>query len=210
MFTIQNIVCTANLGSTLYLPGLTEALGVAEYNPKRFAAVTFRLRWPKTTALFFGSGKIVCAGAKTKNLARLALLYYVDIIRKRLGLAVGVYDFRVQNVVASANAGAPLCLERLCAQKAQYTSYEPELFPGVVYRCPEAPCVMLVFDSGRMVITGGKCEEDIRRSWEHIAPVVAQCHAASAGPGLTVTHKKNLLERVGLSEEDLAPILNDI
>jgi transcription initiation factor TFIID TATA-box-binding protein len=179
MYHIQNIVCTCNIGSTLYLPGLVEALHVAEYNPKRFAAVTFRLRYPKTTALYFGSGKIVCAGAKTKNGARLALLYYVDLVRKRMGLDVGIYEYKVQNVVASASMPWGIDLERLYNFYNKESSYEPELFPGLIFRTAACPCVFLIFDSGRMVITGGKSEGDIRISYTTIVPLLEKCRTTA-------------------------------
>ena len=88
---VQNVVCTCNIGCTLFLPGLARILEVGEYNPKRFAAVTFRLRYPKSTALYFGSGKIVCTGTKSKHAARLAMMKYIHLIRTRLGLQVGMY-----------------------------------------------------------------------------------------------------------------------
>lgn len=59
----------------------------AEYNPKRFAAVIMRIREPRTTALIFSSGKMVCTGAKSEEQARLAARKYARIIQ-RLGFEV--------------------------------------------------------------------------------------------------------------------------
>ena len=215
MYTVQNIVCTCNMGSTLYLPGLVQALQVAEYNPKRFAAVTFRLRYPRTTCLLFGSGKLVCAGAKSLNQARLALLYYVDTVRKRTGLEVDVYDFRVQNIVASATMPHGLDLERIFTEHSRESSYEPELFPGLIFRTGEAPCVFLLFDSGRMVITGGKCERDIAVSHAYITPLLGGYEARAPGTGgISQVHKRVLRQHVDelelLGEEDLAPLLEGL
>jgi transcription initiation factor TFIID TATA-box-binding protein len=172
---IQNIVCTANVGSTLYLPGLARVLHGCEYNAKRFSAVTFRLREPKTTALFFGSGKIVCTGAKTKNDARLALMKYVNIIRKRTKLDVNVFDFDIQNVVASANVGFPISLEKVCVNYRKESSYEPELFPGLIFRKRHLTVVFLIFLSGKLVITGAKDPSEIKAAFNTIVPILLTC-----------------------------------
>lgn len=59
----------------------------AEYNPKRFAAVIMRIREPRTTALIFSSGKMVCTGAKSEDDSKLAARKYARIIQK-LGFEV--------------------------------------------------------------------------------------------------------------------------
>jgi transcription initiation factor TFIID TATA-box-binding protein len=57
------VVATVNLQCTLDLKAIALRARNAEYNPKRFAAVIMRIRDPKTTALIFGSGKVVRAAA---------------------------------------------------------------------------------------------------------------------------------------------------
>lgn len=162
---IQNVVCTCNVGSTLYLPYLVRALPCAEYNSKRFAAVAARLVDPKATALFFGSGKIVCTGTKSKNAARLALLKFVRLVRC-LNPEVSMYNFVIQNVVASAQFPFHLNLSALRAKCGAEASYEPELFPGLIYRPVLTHLVFLVFSSGRMVITGAKNATEINTEYQ--------------------------------------------
>lgn len=65
----------------------------AEYNPKRFAAVIMRIREPRTTALIFSSGKMVCTGAKSEEDSRLAARKYARIIQK-LGFTVSILKLR--------------------------------------------------------------------------------------------------------------------
>jgi transcription initiation factor TFIID TATA-box-binding protein len=157
---IQNVVVTCNVGSTLYLPSIAKNVPGSEYNVRRFAAVTSRLREPRTTALFFGSGKVVCTGASSVNAARLSLLKFVRILR-RIGLVVNMNQFRVQNVVASAGLGYQLKLGALLQKCGVYASYEPALFPGLVYRPADTPIVFLLFRSGRVVITGAKTTSQV-------------------------------------------------
>ena len=92
--TLQNIVSTANLGSKLDLRTIALNCRNAEYNPKRFAAVIMRIREPKTTALIFSSGKMVCTGAKSEELSRDAAKKYAKAIKK-VGFNVEMKDFKI-------------------------------------------------------------------------------------------------------------------
>ena len=169
---IQNIVCTCNLGSTIYLPFLVRSLPSAEYNNKRFAAVTTRLVRPKATALFFGSGKVVCTGTQTKNAARLALRKFVRMVRS-VDLEVGMYNCEIQNVVASAKLSHLVNLVVLCSHCGACASYDPELFPGMVYRPDNSHIVFLIFSSGRTVITGAKNENEVGIAFKRIKRLLA-------------------------------------
>jgi transcription initiation factor TFIID TATA-box-binding protein len=91
---LQNIVSTANLGCRLDLRKIALNCRNAEYNPKRFAAVIMRIREPKTTALIFTSGKMVCTGAKSEELSRDAAKKYSKAIKK-VGFQVSMQDFKI-------------------------------------------------------------------------------------------------------------------
>ncbi|KAH7695515.1 hypothetical protein AAVH_37425, partial [Aphelenchoides avenae] len=120
----------------------------AEYNPKRFAAVIMRIRQPKTTALIFRSGKIVCTGAKCEEDSKAAARKYARIIQK-LGFKAKFTEFKVQNIVASVDLKFPVRLEALCLAHDQFSTYEPELFPGLIYRMMVPRVVLLIFGSGK-------------------------------------------------------------
>ena len=115
----------------------------AEYNPRKFSAVVMRLREPRCTALVFQSGKLVCTGAKSEAAAKRGARIYAAIIAK-IGFPVQFTGFRLQNVVATVNVGFPIRLEALAFAHNTYASYEPELFPGLIYRLLE-PAVILTF-----------------------------------------------------------------
>ena len=151
--TLQNIVSTVNLGCHLDLKKIALYARNAEYNPKRFAAVIMRIRSPRTTALIFSSGKMVCTGAKSEDDSRLAARKYARIIQK-LSFPAKFLDFKIQNIVGSIDVGFCLRLEYFHACHSQFSSYEPELFPGLIYRLHEPKVVLLIFVSGKVVITG--------------------------------------------------------
>jgi transcription initiation factor TFIID TATA-box-binding protein len=122
---------------------------------------------PKAAALIFGSGKIVCTGAKSIADVRLAIKRIVEEIRKAGMEIPGEPEVIVQNVVATANLGAELNLDAI-AIGLDNTEYEPEQFPGLVYRMKDPKVVLLLFGSGKIVITGAKSLEDAERAAENV------------------------------------------
>lgn len=171
--TLQNIVATVNLDCRLDLKTIALHARNAEYNPKRFAAVIMRIRDPKTTALIFASGKMVVTGAKSEDDSRLASRKYARIIQK-LGFNAKFMDFKIQNIVGSCDVKFPIRLEGLAYSHGMFSSYEPELFPGLIYRMVSPKIVLLIFVSGKIVLTGAKVREEIYRAFESIYPVLSE------------------------------------
>ncbi|KAF2871858.1 transcription factor TFIID-domain-containing protein [Massariosphaeria phaeospora] len=170
--TLQNIVATVNLSARLDLKTIALHARNAEYNPKRFAAVIMRIREPKTTALVFASGKMVVTGAKSEDDSRLASRKYARIIQK-LGFNAKFTDFKIQNIVGSCDIKFPIRLEGLASRHHTFSSYEPELFPGLIYRMMKPKIVLLIFVSGKIVLTGAKVREEIYQAFELIYPVLS-------------------------------------
>ncbi|KAL2046315.1 hypothetical protein N7G274_001762 [Stereocaulon virgatum] len=169
--TLQNIVATVNLDCRLDLKTIALHARNAEYNPKRFAAVIMRIRDPKTTALIFASGKMVVTGAKSEDDSKLASRKYARIIQK-LGFNAKFTDFKIQNIVGSCDIKFPIRLEGLASRHHMFSSYEPELFPGLIYRMIKPKIVLLIFVSGKIVLTGAKVREEIYQAFEMIYPVL--------------------------------------
>nr|O17488.1 RecName: Full=TATA-box-binding protein; AltName: Full=TATA sequence-binding protein; Short=TBP; AltName: Full=TATA-binding factor; AltName: Full=TATA-box factor; AltName: Full=Transcription initiation factor TFIID TBP subunit [Artemia franciscana]CAA05488.1 TATA-binding protein [Artemia franciscana] len=168
---LENIVSTVNLGCRLDLKKIALQARNAEYNPKRFAAVIMRIREPRTTALIFSSGKMVCTGAKSEEDSRLAARKYARIVQK-LGFSAKFLDFKIQNMVGSCDVKFPIRLEGLVLTHGQFSSYEPELFPGLIYRMVKPRIVLLIFVSGKVVLTGAKVRQEIYDAFENIYPIL--------------------------------------
>jgi transcription initiation factor TFIID TATA-box-binding protein len=171
--TIQNVVATVQMGCRLDLRSIVRQARNAEYNPRRFAAVIMRIREPKTTALMFASGKMVCTGAKSEAMAQLAAKKYVRVVQK-CGMAAEFKEFKVQNMVGSCDVQFPIRLEVLAHSHAMFCSYEPEIFPGLIYKMKQPKVVLLVFVSGKIVLTGAKSRADIYQAFENIFPVLQE------------------------------------
>lgn len=144
---------------------------------QRFAAVIMRIREPKTTALIFASGKMVVTGAKSEDDSKLASRKYARIIQK-LGFNAKFTDFKIQNIVGSCDVKFPIRLEGLAFSHGTFSSYEPELFPGLIYRMVKPKIVLLIFVSGKIVLTGAKQREEIYAAFEAIYPVLSEFRKA--------------------------------
>lgn len=182
LIRIQNIASTANLGAKLDLKKIALKCRNTEFNPRRFGAVIMRLREPRATALIFASGKMVVTGVKSTHNATLAAKTFTYIV-ERVGFKPSdMIDFKVQNIVGTADCGFPIRLEGLVYAHSAFASYEPELFPGLIYRLVSPRVVFLIFVSGKVVITGAKKETDLSNALTKLYPVLVEfkkTHVAS-------------------------------
>ncbi|XP_076251111.1 uncharacterized protein LOC143190592 [Rhynchophorus ferrugineus] len=168
---LQNIVSTVNLDCKLDLKKIALHARNTEYNPQRFPAVIMRIKEPRTTALIFSSGKMVCTGAKSEEDARLSGRKFARIIQK-LGFPAKFLDFKIQNMVGSSDVNFQIRLEGLALKHGSFSSYEPELFPGLIYRMVKPRIVLLVFLSGKVVLTGAKRRHEINEAFDNIYPIL--------------------------------------
>lgn len=165
----------------------------AEYNPSRFPAVVMRIREPKTTALIFAKGKMVITGAKSEKGAMQAGKIFEKAIQKVLNgrsedgveearptesralmLTVNMTAFKIQNIVASCDVGFSIKLESLKETQEKFSRchYEPELFPGLIYKMESPRVVLLIFTSGKIVLAGAKTRQQIYQAYTKIFPVL--------------------------------------
>ena len=155
---LQNVVATASLDQTLDLMAIMKVFRNVEYRPKKFPGLVFRLKRPKTATLIFRTGKMVCTGAKSEKLAHTAIRKVVKELKNNGIIILGKPVIVVQNIVASANLQGKIDLE-LAADIMENVMYEPEQFPGLIYRMGVPKVVILIFASGKLVCTGGKSAE---------------------------------------------------
>lgn len=171
---MQNIMATCNLCTRVDLNKVTQTARNAEYNPKRFQAVIMRIREPRTTALIFASGKMIVTGARDIQDAEHASKKYVAIINK-CGFPQAVFrEFKVQNITASCDVGFPIKIEALCYANQGHATYEPELFPGLIYRMTDPKVTMICFVSGKIVLTGARSQEALTLAFQKLFPKLCE------------------------------------
>ena len=160
IINIENVVASATLNQKVDLNAVVKGFPGVEYRPEQFPGLVFRLKRPKTATLIFNSGKMVCTGAKSEKEARRAVMKVVKELKKGGIIIIGKPELKIQNIVASASLGGRIDLEKATYDLGK-TMYEPEQFPGLIYRMAEPKVVILLFASGKLVCTGAKKEQDV-------------------------------------------------
>ncbi|GAG70162.1 unnamed protein product, partial [marine sediment metagenome] len=167
---VQNIVASTAFADKLDLDIIIHSVEGTEYEPEQFPGLVYKLRDPKTATLLFKSGKANCTGAKNLEDVRKSIDTIAKTLRK---LGVNVYknlEITVHNMVATSDLGGELNLtETAMALGLENIEYEPEQFPGMVYRIKEPKVVMLLFSSGSIVCTGAKSVEDVSTAAEKLS-----------------------------------------
>ncbi len=160
---IENIVASASLGIRVPLEKIVEHLEGTEYEPEQFPGLVYRMKDPKAAALIFSSGKIVCTGARSIADVRKVVKKVADMIKDAKLGEPKKYSIQIENIVASAKLPSRLNLDKI-AFELENSEYEPEQFPGLVYRMKDPKAAFLLFSSGKVVCTGVRKVEDIESS----------------------------------------------
>ena len=166
--SIQNVVASAAFNHPIDLNAIVKAFPHVEYRPEVFPGLAFRLKKPKTCTLIFKTGRMVCTGAKSEKEARKAILKTARKLKNGGIIITGKPQITIQNIVASGILCGPIDLERMCELTHEGGSlmYEPEQFPGAIYRMESPKVVFLIFSAGKIVCVGAKKEEEIYEAVE--------------------------------------------
>ena len=166
--TIQNVVASAALGQEIDLESVALDLNNADFDPEQFPGLIYRPETAEATCLIFRSGKISCTGGGSVEVAHETIQTAMEAFRE-LGIEISEVDVTVQNVVLDADLGETLNLEAIAIGFGlEDVEYEPEQFPGLVYRLGDPDVVALLFGSGKMVITGTKTRDEAEEALEAI------------------------------------------
>jgi len=168
---IQNVVASGSLNQKFNLLDIQKVFVTTEYNPKRFPGLVFRLKRPKTSTLIFNSGKMVCTGAKSAKMAKSAIRKVVRELKKAGIIILGKPQITIQNIVASGNLKGNVDLE-MAADLLDNVMYEPEQFPGLIYRMRDPKVVLLIFASGKIVCTGAKSESMVQEAVQKLYGII--------------------------------------
>ena len=169
---IQNIVASAILSDKLDLDYIAQSIEITEYEPEQFPGLIYRLKNPKTATLLFRSGKVNCTGAKNIEDVQKTLWSIADELRN---IWIEIYknnkfEITIQNIVATANLNGEMNLDQVAVGLGlENIEYEPEQFPGLVYRIKMPKVVMLLFSSGKIVCAGSRTFSDVSLAIENLA-----------------------------------------
>ena len=181
---IVNVVSMVDLGCQLNLSDIAKSCKNSEYNPARLNAVIMRIKEPKSVALIFNSGKMVCAGAKNEADSKTAARKFAKTVKKLVNEVI-FKNFRIINMVATCDFKFRVHLTKLNSEisyKLRKTlnskelekkiSYEPQIFPGLIYHMDKPKLAVLIFSSGKVNFVGIKKKDDAFEALKNIQPII--------------------------------------
>jgi len=166
-YKIQNIVATASLEKPIPLTKLARTQPNTEYNPETFPGLVLRVKEPKSAVLVFSSGNLVCTGTKSTTQVRQVIDAVIKQLKKINVNITTKPKIVVQNIVASGTINLKLNLNFL-ALEMENTEYEPEQFPGLVYKLVDPTATFLLFSNGKLVCTGTKTKQQLEDSMKQL------------------------------------------
>jgi len=194
----HNMVSTVHVlmhGGKLDLDFIARCMRYSNYDRKRFAAITVRIANPKITALLFSSGKLVVTGAVSKQMAMNATRLIMDNIKRLHARSQITYkQHLIQNIVCNVRVPniTSIDIARIYKERNNLCTYQPKIFPGLIFRPSLSPIVLLVFESSRIIVTGGRTYNDILSGFNEVFVVLQQYFrsgsAAAHAPGSVVSH----------------------
>ena len=177
-FKIENVVATVIMEITekIVLTKIARKFDDTEYNPERFPGLIMRIKEPKSTFLIFSTGKMVITGLRRADEASSGVKKVIKNIRKA-GIEVSNPVITIQNIVASGDLHTFIDLN-LAAILMDNAMYEPEVFPGLIYRMKDPKTVFLLFSTGKIVCTGAKTKESVKEAVLKLNNVVRELGVA--------------------------------
>ena len=164
---VVNIVVSTSLKHDIPLEKMAATLSNTEYNPEQFPGLVIRIKEPKTSALIFSSGKVVCTGARSMDKVEESIKKIIKSLEK-INVKITIKpEIKIQNIVASGSVGMDLNLNTL-AMKLENTEYEPEQFHGLVYKLAAAKATFLLFSNGKIVCKGTKSEKEVHAALDKL------------------------------------------
>jgi len=166
---VENIVASGAIAGSIDLEMVSDKIKNCELNTKRFPGAVYRIEKPKIASLIFSSGKVVLTGIRNNQDLHDGLELIMQSLRDA---GVDTYDepqVAVTNIVCSYDIGRYINLNKVVITlNLENIEYEPEQFPGLVYRIEDPKIVALLFSSGKIILTGGKTIEDIKRGLDFL------------------------------------------
>ena len=172
---IQNIVATTSLGKEVPLTKLAKTIVTTTYNPETFPGLILRVKKPKSAVLVFASGNLVCTGTKSILQVKQVIEQVIKTLKKINIKVTGKPKITVQNIVASGSVNMSLNLNYL-ALELENTEYEPEQFPGLVYKLIEPNATFLLFSNGKLVCTGTKNNQQLEDSMKQLIKTLKEAN----------------------------------
>ena len=166
-----NVVGSGSLATEFDLEQISAALGQdAAYDPEKYPGMYLRSAEEAPLITLYRTGKYIVTGADSVGGAQRRREQFLDRLADE-GIIDAPTDewFSIQNVVCTGELTEGVNLNAIAIGLGlEQTEYEPEQFPGLIYRPTEFPCVLLLFATGKVVVTGCTDKQTAEEAFSHL------------------------------------------
>ena len=178
---INNIISSVNLGCTLNLKNISQKIKNAEYNANKTSTIILKSKKSKIKGTLFSDGKMICSGGQSVSEAKTACNKFSKIVKK-MGYKVELKDFRIQNIIMSYDIQFKISLSDLYNKinnlvnnsNKNYVKYNKEIFPGVIFYIDDFKINITIFETGKVILSGGKKRKDIEEIFRNLYPILIE------------------------------------
>ena len=183
---INNIITSANLGNNLYLNNIALKLKNVDYNLNKSSNLTLKAKNCKIIATIFSNGKMICSGAKNEKESKASCVKYAKIIKK-IENNVDLKDLKIQNMVATFDVRFKINLDKLFKEintlinnskkfgnNYNYCKYNKNEYPGLVFYMNDSKINFVVYETGKVVLSGAKSRNEINDVFKNIYPLLIE------------------------------------
>lgn len=156
---IQNVMTSGKFGHLLDLDEIAASLPNIEFNPSNYNGIIYRMDEPEAVLFMYSKGTIVAVGYKSREASIEAIRKTVELIREKRITVESEPVIQVHNILATVTTGSSINIE-LASMKLEYSVYEPEQFPGLVYK-PTPGIAVSLFSQGKITVTGARTESEV-------------------------------------------------
>jgi len=166
---IENIVASGRIADALDIEYLSGVLDGCVLNRKKFPGAVYHMKDPEIALLLFSSGKVVMTGISNRNEFEEGVSAVIRQLQHHGVETLASPDVSISNMVCSYDSGDFINLNKVVLTLShESVEYEPEQFPGLVYRIADPKVVALLFSSGKCIITGAKNLDDVKVSIDYL------------------------------------------
>jgi transcription initiation factor TFIID TATA-box-binding protein len=162
---IENIVASSKIASKLSIKQLSTKLKGTSYNPEEFTGLTIKFKDPNVAVLLLPNGKAVSTGAKNLDQVNNSIKKVSNRLKKAGVTIRKKQETEVQNIIVTTNLKKELHLSSIAkGLLLENTNYEPDQFPGLIYKIENSSAIVIIFSSGKLVCTGSKSLEEATKT----------------------------------------------
>jgi transcription initiation factor TFIID TATA-box-binding protein len=153
----SNVIGLVKISDHLNLEKIYAGLDNTSYEPEQFSGLIYRNEEPPGTVTLFKTGNVICSGANDTKNVRVIISNLLDKLRFLDIPIFDSYKIQIKNIVSTKSLNQSINLAKVALSFGlENVDYEPDDFPGLIYKTEEPRATFIIFESGKIICTGAE------------------------------------------------------